>query len=110
MLSLLSARPRMVASSMRLCRSLQTTADASALIGPVPTGDGSGDTPFRIKLHQEYFQSHRCEVPSLEMDVTKNGLVNLYATMVSMRRLEMAADSVRFYTLFDPRKTVLTQK
>lgn len=81
-------------STLRV-RSLQTTADSSSLVGPVPS---DGDTPFKIKLHQEYFQSYRCDLPDLEMDVTKNGLVEMYKTMVTMRRMEMAADQVRGLT------------
>ena len=74
-----------------LGRRLQTTADSSSLIGPIPT---DGDAPFQIKLHQEYFQTYRCEAPSLEMEVTKNQLVDSYKLMVTMRRMEMAADQV----------------
>ena len=75
-----------------LGRRLQTTADSSSLIGPIPA---DGDAPFQIKLHQEYFQTYRCEAPALEMEVTKNQLVDSYKMMVTMRRMEMAADQVR---------------
>ena len=74
-----------------LGRRLQTTADSSSLIGPIPA---DGDAPFKIKLHQEYFQTYRCETPDLEMEVTKNQLVDSYKMMVTMRRMEMAADQV----------------
>lgn len=76
-------------------RSIQTTADSSSLVTHVPS---DADEPFTIKLHSEYFQAYRCETPSLEMQVTKNGLVDMYKIMVTMRRMEMAADQVCCYS------------
>ena len=95
MLSRLGARSLKASTSAArpiLGRRLQTTADSSSLIGPIPA---DGDAPFQIKLHQEYFQTYRCEAPALEMEVTKNQLVDSYKMMVTMRRMEMAADQVR---------------
>lgn len=93
-------------------RSIQTTADSSSLASPVPS---SSTEVFKVKLHsvsprisslgerqsprydtdamhdiyQEYFQSHLCDTPSLEVEVTKDSLVEMYKQMVSMRRMEM---------------------
>lgn len=42
----------------------------------------------------EYYQSYKCDPPSLELPVTKSELVNMYRLMVTMRRMEMAADAL----------------
>lgn len=55
--------------------------------------DKSGET-VKVKLHQDYFHAHRCEIPSLDMEVSKTQLVDMYREMVTMRRMEMAADQV----------------
>lgn len=94
----------------RLARSVQTTADSSSLID-------HGEEHVKVKLHEEYFKAHRCEPPSLELEVPKQQLVDIYREMVQfvspsspllgsdydaeccmahrMRRMEMAADQVR---------------
>lgn len=78
-------------SAPSLARSLQTTADSCSLVGTIPD---SPTEPFQIKLHPEYFQTHRCDTPSLLVDVTKNSLVEMYQQMITMRRMEMAADQL----------------
>ncbi|KAM0747141.1 pyruvate dehydrogenase e1 component alpha subunit [Meredithblackwellia eburnea MCA 4105] len=72
-------------------RSLQTTASATSLVGSLPS---SSSEPFKIKLHPEYFQTYRCDSPSLEFEATKDSLVQMYTDMVKMRRMEMAADQL----------------
>lgn len=42
----------------------------------------------------EYYQTYKCDTPSLEVQVTKDQLVNMYHWMVKMRRMEMAADAL----------------
>lgn len=79
-------RPSALASvSMR--RSVQTTADSSSLI------DHSQDS-IKVQLHEEYFKAHLCDTPKLELEVSKQQLVDIYQQMVSMRRMEMAADQL----------------
>lgn len=87
------ARPSIVAPTpfVLAARSIQTTADAMSLIGTLPE---SATEPFKIQLHPEYFQTHRCDMPSLEYETTKEKLVEMYKEMVTMRRMEMAADMV----------------
>ncbi|KAK9243047.1 dehydrogenase E1 component-domain-containing protein [Lipomyces tetrasporus] len=70
-------------------RSLAT--DASSLISTVPE---DADAPFTIRLHPESFQTYQIENPDLEMQVTKNELIALYRDMVTVRRLETAADAL----------------
>lgn len=79
-------------SSLRpafLSRSVQTTADSSSLIANHDSSD-----KVKVQLHEEYFKSHLCDTPELEMEVGKEQLVQIYQQMVSMRRMEMAADQV----------------
>jgi hypothetical protein len=82
-------------------RTLTTTADASALITPVPE---AMDEEFTVALHSEYFQSYRCDTPRLTMQVTKNSLIEMYKIMVTMRRMEMAADQVSLFIIFRPNR------
>jgi len=72
-----------------LSRSVQTTADSSSLISNHDSSD-----KVKVQLHEEYFKSHLCDTPELEMEVGKEQLVQIYQQMVSMRRMEMAADQV----------------
>ncbi|KAK4700465.1 pyruvate dehydrogenase E1 component alpha subunit, partial [Phenoliferia sp. Uapishka_3] len=78
-----------VAAPVIAARSLQTSADATSLVGTLPE---SKTETFKIALHPEYFQTHLCDTPSLEFETTKEKLVTMYSQMVSMRRMEMAAD------------------
>lgn len=73
-------------------RWVQTAADSTSLAGQVPS---SGSEPFKIKLHEEYFHSYKCDPPALEHEVTKDGLIEAYRLMATMRRMEQAADQVR---------------
>jgi hypothetical protein len=52
----------------------------------------SDSDKVKVALHADYFKSHLCDIPSLEMEVSKDQLVNMYKEMVTMRRMEMAAD------------------
>ncbi|GAA5858225.1 hypothetical protein JCM8547_005697 [Rhodosporidiobolus lusitaniae] len=70
-----------------LSRSVQTAADKADLV------DASGDN-VKVQLHKEYFKSYLCDLPSLEMEVPKEQLVQIYKEMVEMRRMEMAADQL----------------
>jgi pyruvate dehydrogenase E1 component alpha subunit len=80
--------PRLVAPVLRQTRALQTSADASTLIGTLPS---SSTEPFQIALHPEHFAVHNCATPELVLDVTKDSLVEMYRQMVTMRRMEMSA-------------------
>ncbi|SCV67236.1 BQ2448_5882 [Microbotryum intermedium] len=83
----LRARPTCRVASPLLTRSLQTTSDSSSKI------DASGDT-VKVALHEDYFKSHLCDIPALEMQVNKTELLDMYRNMVLMRRMEMAADQL----------------
>lgn len=56
-------------------RTLKTNAISAQLVGDKPT---SKDDKFTIKLDAEYFDTHRCEAPELEMEVTGKQLIETY--------------------------------
>jgi hypothetical protein len=72
-------------------RSIQLAADSSRLSSEVPK---DGSEPFQVTVHEDSFRSYKCDVPSLEVTVTKDGLVDMYRQMQTMRRMEMAADKL----------------
>lgn len=79
-------------------RFIETAADKASPQGEVPS---DGDEPvrtgqiegaradslclekFTVRLHPESFHSYRCDAPSLEVETTKNKMIDLFATMVS---------------------------
>ncbi|THH01647.1 hypothetical protein EW026_g1082 [Hermanssonia centrifuga] len=84
-------------------RALQTSADSTTL-----TEDASHSKPFTVKLHEDSFQSHRTDTPSLEVEVSKDELLGMYKTMTTMRRMEMAADALYKQTGITPDDRVIT--
>ncbi len=47
-----------------------------------------------VKLHEDSFRAYQCDVPELEVQVTKDDLLTMYKQMQTMRRMEMAADAL----------------
>ncbi|KAF9154043.1 alpha subunit of pyruvate dehydrogenase [Entomortierella chlamydospora] len=47
-----------------------------------------------FELHNASFEAYKCDVPSLDVDITKDELVKMYQNMVVMRRIEMASDGL----------------
>lgn len=47
-----------------------------------------------VKLHEDSFEGYRCDPPSLEARISKEELLCMYKQMQTMRRLEMAAESL----------------
>jgi pyruvate dehydrogenase E1 component alpha subunit len=47
-----------------------------------------------FKLSENSFDVHKCPMPSLEATLTKDEAMNLYKTMVNIRRIETASDQV----------------
>jgi len=70
-------------------RSLQTAADSTQL-----QDDAHPSEPFTVKLHEDSFRGYKTEAPGLEMEVTKESLLNMYKQMSLMRRMEQAADAL----------------
>ncbi|GAA6030534.1 hypothetical protein JCM8097_006193 [Rhodosporidiobolus ruineniae] len=82
-----AVRPAAVAALPSLARGVQTSAVSAELID-------SGKDTIKVQLHEEYFKGHLCDTPALEMEVSKEQLVKVYDDMVTMRRMEMAADQL----------------
>ena len=68
-------------------RSFQTAADSAQ---PTETQTASG--PFTIRLHDDTFRGYKTETPSLDVEVNKEMLIDMYRKMTLVRRMEMAAD------------------
>ncbi|KAG0054419.1 alpha subunit of pyruvate dehydrogenase, partial [Gryganskiella cystojenkinii] len=66
-------------------RSFATTSIMSA--------SANGD-PVRLKLGEDSFKTFNCDPPSLDLELPKKDLVDMYKSMVTMRRLEMTADGL----------------
>ena len=72
-------------------RSLQTAADTTLLAQSLPE---HASTPFTVKLHEDSFRAFNTDSPSLDVEVTKESLLKHYTDMVTMRRMEQAADAL----------------
>ncbi|KZP08739.1 mitochondrial pyruvate dehydrogenase E1 component beta subunit [Athelia psychrophila] len=74
----------------QLARGIQMSADTTQLAEKLT----DHSKPFTVKLHEDSFRTHNCEMPTLEAEVTKDGLLGMYKQMQTMRRMEMAADAL----------------
>lgn len=72
-----------------LARALQTSANTTEL-----RDQPSDANPFTVKLHEDSFRAYKTEIPNLEVEVTKDLLIDMYKKMNVMRRMEMAADAL----------------
>ncbi|KAG8983506.1 alpha subunit of pyruvate dehydrogenase [Tulasnella sp. 427] len=91
MASLARLASRRLIPARSFVRGLQTSADTTSLKEPAPE---SQSQPFNLKLHEESFHTFNCDMPSLEVEVTKDMLLKMYTQMTTMRRMEMAADAL----------------
>ncbi|KAG0640395.1 dehydrogenase E1 component-domain-containing protein [Tuber brumale] len=77
---------------LRLLRTVTTDAASShADKSSVPVED---DKQFTVNLSNESFESYMIDGPSTELSVSKNELKKMYSDMVTIRRMEMAADKL----------------
>ncbi|RDB22980.1 Pyruvate dehydrogenase E1 component subunit alpha, mitochondrial [Hypsizygus marmoreus] len=76
---------------LRGVRAIQTSADTTTKIQETPEDSSK---PFAVKLHEDSFRAYRCEVPELEVEVSKDQLLTMYRQMQLVRRMEMAADAL----------------
>ncbi|KAI0045370.1 pyruvate dehydrogenase e1 component alpha subunit [Auriscalpium vulgare] len=72
-------------------RRLQTAADSTQLHQDTPS---DGAEPFTVRLHEDSFRGYLTDAPSLDAEVTKDGLFKMYREMTTMRRMEQAADAL----------------
>lgn len=47
-----------------------------------------------MKLHEDSFRAYKCEKPELDVQVTRDELLQMYRQMQTMRRMEMASDAL----------------
>ncbi|EFR03435.1 pyruvate dehydrogenase E1 component subunit alpha [Nannizzia gypsea CBS 118893] len=73
----------------QLFRRSVTTDAASAHAEDIPAED---DKPFSVKLSDESFETYELDPPPYTLKTTKKELKQMYYDMVSIRRMEMAAD------------------
>ncbi|KAJ5272790.1 Pyruvate dehydrogenase E1 component subunit alpha [Penicillium angulare] len=66
-----------------------TTDAASAHAENIPQED---DKPFTVRLSDESFETYELDPPPYTLETTKKELKQMYHDMVSIRRMEMAAD------------------
>ncbi|KAG6836110.1 hypothetical protein H0H93_011222 [Arthromyces matolae] len=78
---------------LRGVRTVTSTADTTQLKSSPPEGSSSS-TPFQVKLHEDSFRSYKCDMPELDVEVTKEMLLTMYKQMQLVRRMEMAADAL----------------
>ncbi|KAF7440335.1 alpha subunit of pyruvate dehydrogenase [Pleurotus ostreatus] len=71
-------------------RAIQTSADTTEL----HHAPSDPSHPMTVKLHEDSFRAYQCDVPELEVQVTKDDLLTMYKQMQTMRRMEMAADAL----------------
>jgi len=94
MASLARLRSRVLPTARQLvpfARSLQTSSDTTLLAQSLPE---HASTPFSVKLHEDSFRAYNTDAPSLDVEVTKESLLKYYTDMVTMRRMEQAADAL----------------
>ncbi|KAJ5643166.1 Pyruvate dehydrogenase E1 component subunit alpha [Penicillium longicatenatum] len=72
-----------------LTRRSVTTDAASAHAENIPQED---DKPFTVRLSDESFETYEIDPPPYTLETTKKELKTMYHDMVSIRRMEMAAD------------------
>ena len=71
-------------------RTITTSADTTQLQDTIT----DQSQPFTVKLHEDSFRTYKCDPPSFEVQVQKDQLLKMYKDMQTMRRMEMAADTL----------------
>lgn len=69
---------------------MQTSADTTKLTSE----PGGQSDPFTVALHEDSFKSYKTDAPALDVEVTKENLIQWYKDMTTMRRMEQAADAL----------------
>ncbi|OLL24653.1 Eukaryotic translation initiation factor 4 gamma [Neolecta irregularis DAH-3] len=70
------------------------TIDAASSQADVKKKPKKDDEHFKVTLPSDSFEFYKLDGPKLEVDVTKKELIAMYTDMVTIRRLEMAADAL----------------
>ncbi|ORY84971.1 pyruvate dehydrogenase E1 component subunit alpha [Protomyces lactucae-debilis] len=86
----LATRQPIHATPARLAARTVTTDAASSDHKPHESTEDS----VAVKLNEDSFDMYELDAPSLDMHVSKKELLKMYEDMVTVRRLEMAADAL----------------
>ncbi|KAJ7056227.1 mitochondrial pyruvate dehydrogenase E1 component beta subunit [Mycena amicta] len=84
------ARFRVSRRLPQLVRGIQTSADTTQL----HEKPEDLSQPLTLRLNEDSFQTFNCDMPELDVQVTKSQLLDMYKKMQTMRRMEMAADAL----------------
>ncbi|KAF7318333.1 Pyruvate dehydrogenase E1 component subunit alpha [Mycena chlorophos] len=84
------ARLRVSRRLPQLARGIQTSADTTQL----HSKPEDLSQPLTLRLNEDSFHTYNCDMPELDVKVTKNQLLEMYKKMQTMRRMEMAADAL----------------
>jgi len=79
-----------LARRIPFARAIQTSADVTQLADNIT----DHSKPFSVKIHEESYRAYNCDLPSLDVQVSKDELIKMYRDMQTMRRMEMAADAL----------------
>ncbi|EIW84662.1 mitochondrial pyruvate dehydrogenase E1 component beta subunit [Coniophora puteana RWD-64-598 SS2] len=79
-----------LARRIPFARAIQTSADVTQLADNIT----DHSKPFSVKIHEESYRAYNCDLPSLDVQVSKDELIHMYRDMQTMRRMEMAADAL----------------
>ncbi|KAI7866411.1 dehydrogenase E1 component-domain-containing protein [Spinellus fusiger] len=60
----------------------------------MPSTGNSGSEKVKITLPETSFEMYNAEKPSLEVEISKEELLDMYTKMTTIRRMEMAADAM----------------
>lgn len=72
----------------------KTTKTTSWLTSRKFATEATTSKPIILKLPEESFKAYKCDPPSLDVEITKDEAIDMYKSMVLMRRMETAADSL----------------
>ena len=77
-------------------RSLQTAADSTQLTQSIPQDPSTLAFSGPNSHEDSFYQGFLCntDTPSLDVEVTKDGLIKMYKEMVTVRRMEQSADAL----------------
>ena len=69
---------------------MHTEADSTKLASE----PGEGSHPFTVTLNENSFRGYRTDTPALDVNVTKENLLEWFQQMTLMRKMEQAAGAL----------------
>ncbi|KAF9117223.1 alpha subunit of pyruvate dehydrogenase [Mortierella sp. 14UC] len=100
----MDSRRSTTAASLPIYKLAQQTTRSLASASPWPHDhdqdrhhnhiDNNQNKELTLTLSKDSFQTHKCDPPSLEISLPKEELIRMYMAMVTIRRMEMTADTL----------------